>query len=205
MRLFRGITIFGKGSVAHCKLSNGRCCIISWPGDFNFANGITKPTTLRNVIYIAHTSTGLISVHVFDNSASPPRLSPGKTIKVGMPMDNLSSDSDGDLYFAGLPDIAGLISGMEGEYPDIASSILRVRMVEGTDGKIRHVVSKVMEDRDGKTLPAASGVCHDVKRNSFWMGSVVAPFITVCEDAMPHIVVDEVHIVDEAILERGGV
>jgi hypothetical protein len=38
-----------------------------------------------------------------------------------------------------------------------------------------------------------------VKRNSFWMGSVVAPFITVCEDASPRIVK---HIVDEATPER---
>jgi hypothetical protein len=208
MRLFRAITFFGKGSVAHCTLSTSSCSILSWPGDFNFANGITKPTIPRNIIYVAHTSTGLLTFHVFHNassSSSPPRLSKGIPIKVGMPMDNLCSDSNGDVYFAGLPDILGLMSGMEGEYPDIASSILKVSMENTTDGRIQLAVSKVMEDKDGKTLPAASGVCHDVKRNSFWMGSVVAPFITVCEDANPRIVkhiVDETHTADGATQER---
>jgi arylesterase/paraoxonase len=204
MRLFRAITFLGKGSVAHCTLSTGRCSILSRPGDFNFANGITKPTIPRNIIYVAHTSTGLLTYHIFYNassSGSPPILSKGIPIKVGMPMDNLCSDSNGDVYFAGLPDILGLMSGMEGEYPDIASSILKVSMENTTDGRIQLAVSKVMEDRDGKMLPAASGVCHDVKRNSFWMGSLVAPFITVCEDANPRIfkhIIDETIIVDES-------
>jgi hypothetical protein len=212
MRLFRAITFFGKGNVAHCNLSNDRCSILSWPGDFNFANGITKLTRPRNVIYVAHTSTGLLTFHIFHNASSagsPPILRNGRPIKVGMPMDNLCADSNGDVYFAGLPDIPGLMSAMEGEYPDIASSILKVSMENTADGKIQLGVSKVMEDRDGKTLPAVSGVCHDVKRNSFWMGSVVAPFITVCEDANPRIVdetviVDESHTVDEATQERGA-
>jgi hypothetical protein len=113
-----------------------------------------------------------------------------------MPMDNLSSGSKRDVYFARLPDIWGLISGMEGQYLEIPFSILQVTRANGTDGVLKLGVSKVMEDKDGKTLPATSGVSHDVKRNSFWMGSVVAPFIIVFEDAMPHIV-EEAHVVDE--------
>ena len=52
---------------------------------------------------------------------------------------------------------------------------------DGKGGKIEHVVEKVIEDREGKVLPAASTVVHDVKTGNLWLSGFASKFITVCE------------------------
>lgn len=47
--------------------------------------------------------------------------------------------------------------------------------------RIDHVVEKVFEDREGKVLPAASTVVHDVKTGKLWLSGFASKFITVCE------------------------
>jgi hypothetical protein len=114
-----------------------------------------------------------------------------------MPIDNLSVDSKGDVYVAGFPDILGVLKAMKnsGKETDVASSVFRIRMIlvgdeeaekefrfkEGQGGRVEHVVEKVIEDRDGKALPAASTVVHDVKTGNLWLSGFASKFITVCE------------------------
>jgi hypothetical protein len=78
---------------------------------------------------------------------------------------------------------------------DVASSVFRIRKVivrdegaekllgleEGKGGRIEHVVDKVIEDREGKVLPAASTVVRDVKTGNLWLSGFASKFITVCE------------------------
>jgi len=78
---------------------------------------------------------------------------------------------------------------------DVASSVFRIRkryvrnekvakelgFEDGKGGKIEHVVEKVIEDREGKVLPAASTVVHDVKTGNLWLSGFASKVITVCE------------------------
>jgi hypothetical protein len=117
-----------------------------------------------------------------------------------MLVDNLSVDSNGDVFVAGLPNIYGIIKAMSNPHKetDVASSIFRIRKVfvkdeemkkefgleeakEGNWGRLEHVVEKVIEDREGKLLPAASTVVHDVKTGNLWLSGFASKFITVCE------------------------
>lgn len=119
-----------------------------------------------------------------------------------MPIDNLSVDSKGDVWVAGFPNIVGVIRAMgtPDKETDVASSIFRIKKVfvrdekierelglvvedgkEGTWERLEHVVEKVIEDREGKLLPAASTVVHDVKTGNLWLSGFASKFITVCE------------------------
>jgi hypothetical protein len=114
-----------------------------------------------------------------------------------MPIDNLSVDSKGDVFVAGFPNTIGVLKAMKNpdKETDVASSAFRIRKVivrdeeaekllgleEGKGGRMEHVVDKVIEDREGKVLPAASTVVHDVKTGNLWLSGFASKFITVCE------------------------
>lgn len=42
-------------------------------------------------------------------------------------------------------------------------------------------VEKILEDGEGKTLPASTVVAHDPKTGNLWLASIASSFITVCE------------------------
>ncbi|CZS92048.1 related to serum paraoxonase/arylesterase [Rhynchosporium agropyri] len=167
--------LFGGGSVTYCILS-GSCNLAATHG-FKFANGIT----------------GLFSTSSKNKTQNQPNgtLFRGKDIHLGMPVDNLSIDSAGDIFAACFPDVLALVANMDGPVVEprreIGSTVFRIRRIsdgmgEGEEeGTIRHVVEKVLEDLEGKVLPGATTAVHDVKTGSIWLGGVISPFITVCE------------------------
>lgn len=184
--------ILGGGSVAYCSLSSPTCTY-ALKSNFQFANGITllppsSPASNPTVI-VAHSAKGHLTSHtLFANNT----LSPGTKIPLKMPMDNLSLDSDGNIYVAAFPKVLGLIEAMDGPEPaagdwvEIPSTIFRVRKGEkageegeGKDGAWE--VEKVLEDIEGIKLPGSTTAVHDVKTGNLWMGGVASPFITVCD------------------------
>lgn len=109
------------------------------------------------------------------------------TIALGMPIDNLSIDSEGDIFAVGFPDIMALMRSLENPEVVVASTVFRVvredgeNGEEGEDGGKPYEVSKVLEDIGGKTLPASTVAVHDVVRDMYWPGGVSSGCIGVCE------------------------
>ena len=197
--------LLGVGTLAHCHLSSGSCTTSLSEG-LRYPNGIVKPTRPSNALYIANTAKGFMSFHLISPShhtsfknSKPYNQSTVSTVRkpieIGMPIDNLSVDSNGDIYVAGLPKMYQLIKAMSNpeKEANVASSVFRIRKVYvkdeglgkelGMEGgsRIQHVVEKVLEDREGKVLPAASTVVHDVKTGRLWLSGVASKFVTVCE------------------------
>ncbi|KAH7317754.1 serum paraoxonase/arylesterase-like protein [Rhexocercosporidium sp. MPI-PUGE-AT-0058] len=182
--------LFGGGSVTYCTL--GGTCHLAATHDFKFANGITSiaspsPSKSR-IIYVANSAKGFISTHM---TTSNHTLTRGEEIHLGMPVDNLSIDSKGDIYAACFPEVLALVANLDGPVKEplreIPSTVFRIRRVlgegegENEKGMVKWVVEKVLEDIEGKFLPGATTAVHDVRTGSFWLGGVASPFITVCE------------------------
>lgn len=122
------------------------------------------------------------------------------------PIDNISEDTNGDLYLATLPK---LISGLAGfddplNAPTPPATVWKVtRLNREVADKYEYSLSKVIEDRDGEVLPGTTTAIHDAltgrlflsgkdmifaRSYDFWLiilcpAGVIAPFVTVCDPA----------------------
>jgi arylesterase/paraoxonase len=148
-----------------------------------FANGIAMSQT-RQTVYVADSATGVISPHVIQPGNKLP-TNP-KPINTKMPVDNLSIDSEGDMFVAAFPDPLTLMKAIEDPcHSDVPATVFRIRAKVGEDKTITYEVTKVLEDIEGKVLPGATVAVHDAKADSFWLGGVTSPYITVCTHSSP--------------------
>ena len=101
-------------------------------------------------------------------------LQPDKTLRlvdiihVGMPLDNISPDANGDIYAAGFPNLIQSGKGFDDPYNQTSPvTIWRIRKtVDVSRSGVRSVdyrVEKVIEDRDSKVLSGSTTVRHDAK------------------------------------------
>jgi len=103
-------------------------------------------------------------------------------ILVGMGVDNLSIDSNGDIFGAGFPKPLQLIQALKDpQNENCPSTVLRIRRLAEGQGKGTYEVTKALEDIEAKVLPCSTIAVHDAKTGKFFLGSVTSPFITVCE------------------------
>ena len=168
--------LWGGGFVSYCDSVSQ--CHIAAQGQFNYANGIIKGHD--GLYYIASSVKGRIDVFALQASKT---LVKEDEIHIGMGIDNLSIDSNGDIFVAAFPKILGLVRSMESDVPlDVPSTVFRVRKsgLVGT-GAPAYEVTKVLEDIEGKFLPSSTTAIHDAKTGNFWLSGVASPFITVCE------------------------
>ncbi|KUJ14191.1 serum paraoxonase/arylesterase-like protein [Mollisia scopiformis] len=180
-RLRRLEMILGGGSVAYCPptslSSPTQTCNLALTTAFKFANGIALLP--NNEVLVAHSAKGHLTSHTFFPSNRT--LSPGQTIPVNMPMDNLSVDIHGDIYVAAFPKVLALIEAMDGEkrpdgeWVEIPSTVFRVRKEGAT-----WVVEKVLEDVEGSVLPGSTVAARDGVTGMLWLGGVASPFVGVC-------------------------
>jgi hypothetical protein len=106
---------------------------------------------------------------------------PLDTIDLQTPLDNMYVDSEGSLFVPGLPKVLHVFKALgTGEKVSIPSTIFRIRNLGGSK-KRQFEVRKVLEDGDGRVLPGATAVVHDVKTRRLFLGGVGSTFITVCE------------------------
>lgn len=105
-------------------------------------------------------------------------------ISIGMPIDNLSVDSNGDIFVAAFPKVLAFVKAMDKPFTtNVPSTVFRIRL-KRTEGMVRQFefeVTKVLEDIEGKVLPGATVAVHDAKTGNFWLGGVMSPYITLCE------------------------
>jgi arylesterase/paraoxonase len=99
-----------------------------------------------------------------------------------MGLDNLLVDDNGDIFGAGFPKVLAFMKALEEPLTtEVPSTIFRIRKSVDQEGKAAYKVTKALEDIDGKVLPGSTVTAHDVKTDTFFMGSVTSPFITVCK------------------------
>ncbi|KAH8703393.1 serum paraoxonase/arylesterase-like protein [Talaromyces proteolyticus] len=165
--------LLGGGSIAYCSATS-KCHIASNSG-FNFPNGIVRGAD--GLYYTPSAMTGEVSIH---------RLSTNRTltkvgeIYLGMPLDNLSVDAEGDIFAAGFPKAQKMLKAMgTPETIGVPTTVWRVRR-KGGEGLGFEVV-KVLEDRECSVLPGTTSVVHDARKDVFWLGGPTSNFISVCE------------------------
>jgi hypothetical protein len=169
--------LIGGGSLTYCHSDTGKCHVAANKG-FSFANGIVQENGLY---YVAHSVTGIVTVHKLVGD----QLIQVDKISTGYPIDNLSLDVDGNLLAAAFPDSIAFVKSMEDPYRVVAPAT--VLAVNGIATQLRTrsgkdcEVSKLAEDRNAKWLPSSTVVVQDVKSHRLFLGGVLSPFITICE------------------------
>jgi arylesterase / paraoxonase len=174
----------GGGSVGFCSRNH---CNIAFSTGFRVPNGLVRG--LDGLIYVPSTVLGVVDVFSIGQDHMLTKID---TIKIGMPIDNLSVDKNGDIFAACFPRLYKLFDQANspfGVHP--AASVYRIKRAgKGYQGIGRkghlaghdaeYEVELVMED-DGSVLPSATVVVHDAKTGRFFLGGVLSPFISICE------------------------
>ena len=87
-------------------------------------------------------------------------------IHVGMPIDNLSVDRNGDIYAAAFPKILRLLDSFKDpHHVDSPSTIWRIHKAG-----LSYEVKKMLEDREAKTMGGATVARHDAKSGMLFIG-----------------------------------
>jgi hypothetical protein len=176
---FRSLSVlFGHGSISYCRSDTGKCHIAADKG-FHVPNGITKGSD--GLFYIAHTAKGKVTVHQLLDE----QLVQVDEIPLGIVVDNLSLDAEGNILVAAFPSLLKLVKAMDDPTTTAPATILMIRRVavqqEGKDGKAYDVV-KLVEDKEGKALPTTTIAVRDSKTRRLFLGGIAAPFIGICEE-----------------------
>ncbi|KAH8601624.1 serum paraoxonase/arylesterase-like protein [Bisporella sp. PMI_857] len=166
--------VYCPGTLGYCA-SNGTCGIAYPKG--NFPNGMTKDKD--GLYYVAQSTKFRIEVYSRQDNGSLLKID---EIIIGMGLDNLSIDENGDIFVAGFPDPICLIKAISDPVNvDCAASIFRIRKSIGERGELRYEVTKALEDAEAKYLPVSTVAVHDAKADKFFLGGFTSPYITVCE------------------------
>jgi arylesterase/paraoxonase len=176
--------VMGGGSVGYCSRNH---CNIAYSTGFAVPNGLVRGRD--GLIYVPSTVLGVIDIFSLGQDHMLAKID---TIKIGMPIDNLSVDKHGDIFAASFPRLYQVFNQANnafGIHP--AASVFRIKRVgkgyhgtgrkghlEGHDAE--YEVELVMED-DGSVLPSATVAVHDSEMGRFFLGGVLSPFITICE------------------------
>lgn len=149
------------------------------------ANGITRSPLSPTTILVSSTMRGTVSVFSLSNSTQDknlpaPQLHHEQDIKIGMFVDNLSVDKNGDVYVAAFPNVHQLLEAMDrDEEMDIGSTVWKLgKRDEGEGGE--WVSEKVLEDIEGRVLHGSTSAVFDVKSGSYWLSGVASRFVVVC-------------------------
>lgn len=159
--------LLGGGSIAYCG-ANNKCNIAADHG-FNFPNGMVIGKD--DLYYVPSSVTGKISVHSLKPDLT---LSKITDIKVGMPIDNLSVDADGDIFAAAFPKALKMVAALDNPELTVPSTVWRIRKICTTkpSSKPQYEVTKVLEDAHGVMFPAATTARHDVRTGSLWISGL---------------------------------
>lgn len=172
----------GGGNVVYCD--RNRCHTVV--PDTKLPNGITR--SRDGLIYIASMVPGEINVY---SLTSKRELKLEDTIEIGYPIDNLSIDSDGDIFVATFPRLYEMIEAFKDHSLSASTSIFKVsRDEEKVKGEPKrqsidafggdYIVEKILED-DGSLLSGTTTAVHDPKAGRIFLSGVIQPNVVVCE------------------------
>ncbi|KAL5362988.1 hypothetical protein BJX96DRAFT_154982 [Aspergillus floccosus] len=173
--------ILGGGSIGYCRTDTGQCHFAA-TAKFNVPNGITRDP-VSGLIYVAQSSTGVVTVHRLTDDGNLLQID---QVPLSMTPDNLSVDSDGNVFVAAYPDVPQLIKAFHDPHNmDAPSTVLMIRK-KGSEGEeqsanVEHEVIKIVEDAEARVLPTTSTVVHDRVSGRLFLGGVASTFLGVCE------------------------
>ncbi|KAB5566197.1 hypothetical protein GE09DRAFT_1171434 [Coniochaeta sp. 2T2.1] len=157
----------GKGDVTFCSYTDG-CRVVS--------AGHSHPSGLAHShghLYVPSSASGGLRINRSHQDGSLAKVA---DIDAPYAMDNLATDGNGVTWAAASP--RGYRNGAYAKNPVgpvPPSTVLRIRLRPwGYEWK------KMLEDRDGEVLPAASVVVYDHLVKRLFLGSAFSPFITMC-------------------------
>ncbi|KAK5126954.1 hypothetical protein LTR85_008312 [Meristemomyces frigidus] len=164
--------LLGTGEVGYCTSAKGCRTVAS---GLKFPNGLIRDPR-NGYIYVPSSADGTITVF---RPLPDYGLEVVDVIKTPYPLDNLSQDSNGDIWAAAFPKMMPTLSAFNNPLgPTPPSTILRIRRkVDGSGWECE----KVLEDAEGAVLPATTTAIHDAKTGRIFMSGIFSPFITVCE------------------------
>jgi hypothetical protein len=150
----------GGGNVAYCPASGGACNAAT-PSRLFFPNGLVRG--IDGLLYVPISAGN--GIHVMELQGDG-KLRELDFIRIGMPIDNLSVDPNGDVWVAGLPKALEAVPAAGDPFnKKTPTTIWRVtRTPEG------YKTIKVLEDRDMKVLEQISTVQHDFKTGRLFIG-----------------------------------
>lgn len=164
--------IIGGGGVTHCD-STGSCDAITPPRTFKMPNGLAKGA--GNLVYVPDTIAGTISVYSIDRSSnSPANFTLIEKLAIGMPLDNIAIDLNGDLWVPGFPDGFQLLKWME-DPPNarLPATVWKIKTAENGEFEVK----KIVEDAEARVLNAVTVVRHDVATGRLFMGGKSSPVL----------------------------
>jgi hypothetical protein len=142
----------GGGDVAYCPPSGP--CKAATPPKFRFPNGLVRGAD--GLIYVPESAGGGIHVMELQGDGT---LREVDFIRIGMPIDNLSVDANGDIWGAALPKALKAIKAAHDPFNHKTPTTVW-RISKTPDG---YKTFKVLEDRDSKVLAQIGTVLHDAK------------------------------------------
>ncbi|KAJ6586819.1 hypothetical protein DFH09DRAFT_1141619 [Mycena vulgaris] len=174
--VMRSLSLIGleSGSVGYCDVKAGCKFAIR---NMHGANGIARGPN-NDTIFVANSIGGGITVleRQSDNA-----LLKTHSIPTDRGLDNLSIDTEGVIWAAGLPSTLGIINHLANPSvlsPSSAHSIAR-NTGSGSFYGEKFKVTKVFED-DGTLATGTTTVVHDAKRRRLFLHGIAAPHLVVC-------------------------
>ncbi|EAW20264.1 uncharacterized protein NFIA_098980 [Aspergillus fischeri NRRL 181] len=169
------------GSISYCRTDTGECHFAATE-NFSFPNGITRDP-FSGLIYIAHSARGTVTVHRVVHDQQLVQID---EISLSMGVDNLSIDTDGNIFAATIPDHDQFIRAFHDPYgTDAPSTVVTIkkkrRDAEVSSVKEEYEVIKVVEDGEARILPTTTCAVHDPISSRLFLGALSSPFMVVCE------------------------
>ena len=154
--------------------------------NLNFPNGIIR--SQDGLIYVVHLIKRKIEVYRLLADGALEHID---SIDTPYPVDNLSIDSEGDIYAAAFPKAYTIFDVYDGKPVHPPTSVFKIsRKEKSRKGSLKqkdaktytkgYVVEKVLED-NGSLLPASTKAIHDPKTGSIFLSGIVSRFIAVCK------------------------
>ncbi|KAF4629818.1 hypothetical protein G7Y89_g8324 [Cudoniella acicularis] len=162
--------LLGGGNVAFCPASGA--CHLATPKNLIFPNGLTRGAD--GLVYVPSSFSDAILVMELQKDN---KLKLIETIKLGMPVDNLSIDAKGDIYAAGMPKLLEFVGTLDDPFGKVAPSTVW-RISRGKEGFVKE---KIVEDGEMRVLSGVTTARHDVKTGRLFMGAAVSPYLMVCD------------------------
>ena len=160
---FEATVLLGGSGVWHCD-TNTSCKKVA--GGIRFANGLLFGRD-DNLLYVPSATMG--GIGVFTIKPSDHTLTKKTQIPFPYPIDNLSQDSNGDIFIPHFPKMTAMLAMFDKPFgPTGPSAVSRLRKTE-IGGE--YVVEKVIEDEAGEKLPGTTTAIHDAKTGRLFLSS----------------------------------
>jgi len=166
-----------KTTVGYCHIDEGcKIAASKIPG----ANGMTRSRT-NNTFYVGSATSG--GVRIYERQADNTLLLVDFAASDGLPLDNLSVDSNGAVWAAAFPKGFHLLQRFKDITTNAASRAIRItHNPEAAESYLRlpnHKVEKIFED-DGLIAQGSTCVVNYPEKNLLFLNGISANHLTIC-------------------------